>query len=310
MKTLAKTLHGSRLYGLENPKSDFDYKSIVLPSREDCFLFRAPRNVQSKEIINWVKVEYEGFALQEFLHLAARGEDVAITMLHTNDEAVLETSDVFQHLRANRSRFYTKKMAGMSGYCRGMAAKYALRADRMETVEKVYAFLSSIQATAPRLADVWDELPNLPHATKGTNQTDRGADKRIYEVAGKCLPATISPDYAMGIVKNLLDSYGERVREARNMGNADLKAISHSFRVGYQLKHLYEDGDFCFPLPENGFIRAVKEGKLNYVADKIDDTLNELISHVEELAVKSNYPEKVDRGWLDKIILDTYNFGS
>jgi len=308
---LAKTLHGSRLYGLANERSDFDYKAIHLPSVEDCILLRASRNTHDK----WsddvstptIKHEYESFALQEFLALAARGEDVAISMLHVHDSAIIEDSPIFQKLRANRARFYTKSMSGMCGYARGMAAKYALRADRMETVERVIKVLETmLKQGVAKLHQEWDMLPDLPHTTKGENPLDRNADKRVYTVVGKGLTAGTSPAYALGIMENVRDSYGARVKAAHEMAGQDLKAISHSFRVAYQLKHVYQRGDFSFPLPESDFIRAVKEGKLNYVDDRLDDKLNDLITEVEALAASSSYPDKVDAEWIDGIVLNAY----
>lgn len=308
MKILAKTLHGSRLYKLDNEKSDWDYKAIHLPTMEDCLLLRAARNIHDKKETESTKMEYESFALQEFLALAARGEDVTITMLHVGDGDILEDSAVFNRLRANREMFYTKSMVGMVGFTKSMAAKYALRADRMETVEEVIMVLEAMhESGVGRLGQAWELLPNLPHTRKFENVLDRGADKRAYECVGKTLPATITTAYALDILTKVRDNYGERVIAARNMDGYDLKALSHSFRVGYQLKHLYTEGTFSFPLPETPFIRAVKEGTLNYVNDGLDARLNDLITEVEGLAAKSTFPDKVDQTLLDDLVLETYS---
>jgi predicted nucleotidyltransferase len=174
MHLLAQTLHGSRLYGLDNPKSDFDYKAIHLPYLAECLLLTAPRNAHTTGLLHGLKQETESFALQEFLALASRGEDVAITMLHVDDKAVIQGSDTFNTLRRERFRFYTNKMSGSAGYCRGMAAKYALRADRMETVEKVVAVLKEmVEMGVAKLGQAWDMLPDLPHTNKGENLLDQ-----------------------------------------------------------------------------------------------------------------------------------------
>lgn len=308
MTILAKVTHGSRLYRLDNPLSDYDFKSIHLPSLEDCLLLRAPRNIGAKDVVAGVKHEGESFALQEFLALAARGEDVAVTMLRVTPSDILEDSPTFQYLRERRKQFYTKEMAGSLGFAKSQCAKYSLRADRMDSVIAVINVLSDLyDEGVARLSQAWDRLPDLPHTRKFENPTDRGLDKRIYEVAGKGLPATITPHYALDILTKLRHSYGARVSLTREMGGADVKAISHSFRVGYQLRAIFTSGDFSFPLPENDFIRAVKEGKLNYVADKLDEKLNDLITEVEGLSAASSYPESVDREWMDQIVLDAYN---
>lgn len=302
MTLLAKTTAGSRLYGLDNANSDTDEKGIFLPSLTDCVLGRAP-STQSEKRPGY---EYEAFSLQRFLQHAARAEDVAMVMLHSNK--VLVDSSIYQMLRANRKRFYTRNMSGQMSFSRSMAAKYALRADRMETVEQVIHHLELMVARGvAKLGQAWDDLPNhLTYATKGENPLDRNADKRVYTVVGKGLTAGIAPSYALDIMTKVRDSYGERVKNAKQMDGQDLKAVSHSFRVAYQLKHVYLDGDYSFPLPESDFIRAIKEGSLNYVTDSLDDKLNDLITEVEQLAEASSYPDKVDAAWLDKIVLEAY----
>lgn len=306
---LGTCIHGSKLFGLDNPQSDTDTKNLFLPALEDCLLCRAPQNLQSKTGEGADKQEAESFSLQSFLKLAANAEDVAITLLHADDRFIIHDSPTFAMLRRERHRFYTKRMTGQLGYARSQASKYALRADRMAAVERVIATLEKVRDSGVgRLYQCWDDLPDGEHIVRTISENNRdGVDKRIYEVAGKGLPATITPQYALDILTRLRDNYGDRVRAAKSIDGKDWKSLSHAFRVGYQLKHLYEDGDFYFPLPESEFIRAVKEARLSYIDDKLDEKLNDLISEVERAAEASNYPARVNQDWLDGIVLKAYN---
>ena len=319
LKTLITVLAGSKLYGLDGPDSDTDYKSVHLPDPRDCVLLRPCRNSQSKSGKGADKKEHESFALQEFLKLAANGEDIVITMLRAKlDQFQYPESDgpacqaiysqLWEGLHRDRRRFYTKHMRGAVGYAKSQCAKYGLRADRMETVEKVITALCAARDKGVgRLYQCWDDLPDGEHIVRTVSENNRdGVDKRIYEVAGKGLPATITPAYACDIMMKLRDGYGDRVRAAKAMNGKDLKALSHSFRVGYQLFHLYNEGSFSFPLPESDFIKDVKFGRLNYLDDNLDEKLNNLITQVEALAEASTLPEKVDSKWLDSIVLDAY----
>lgn len=305
---LAKVLHGSKLYRLDTPASDTDVKAIHLPSIADCALLRATRNTQHKEGSGAAKQESESFALQEFLKLAANGEDVAITMLHCQPEDVYIDSPLWDRLRAARARFYTRRMRGSLGFATSQSVKYGLRADRMDAVVRVIAALEKARdAGVGRLHQCWDDLPDGEHIRRTVPEHSRDAvDKRVYEVAGKGLPATITPTYALDILTRLRDAYGDRVRAARQMDGKDLKSLSHSFRVGYQLLHIYQDGGFSYPLPETAFIRDVKAGRLNYLDDRLDERLNDLIAQVERAAEQSQYPERVDQAWLDSIVLEAY----
>lgn len=309
MTPLARVIHGSKLYGLDGPQSDTDYKGLFLPGMDECLLMSASQSQNQSTGEGASKVEYESFSLQRFLKLAANGEDCAITMLHVSPQHVLEDSPIYRTLRDNRSRFYTKRLKGSLGYAMNHAMKHGLRADRLVAVERVIVALEQAEAKGVgRLYQCWDDLPDGEHIVRTTNENNRdGVDKRIYEVAGKGLPATISPAYGLGILTKLRDQYGNRVRAAKQMSGHDFKALSHSFRVGYQLREIYQRGGFLYPLDETPFLRDVKEGCLNYVDDRLGERLDELIAEVERLAEASTYPERTDPQWMSQMILEAYS---
>lgn len=309
---LGTTIHGSKLYRLDGPGSDTDLKSLRLPSLNDCVLLRATKNSQTKEGEGAAKEEHESIALQEALRFAANGEDLMVTILHATGDDIIADSPTYQFLRANRKRFYSKRMSGSLGYAKSQAFKLGERGNRMAVVEKVLAVIKEAKERGVgRLYQCWDDLPDGEHIIRTTSLNNRDAvDKRIYEVCGKGLPATIEPSYAASILQGVLDRYGDRVRAAKEMSGRDFKAISHSFRVGYQLLHIFKDGGFTFPLPESDFLKDIKYGRLSYLDDKLGEKLDDLISEVERLAEASDYPEKVDQKWLDSLILSAYNLTS
>ena len=307
MKILGKVLHGSRLYGLENEDSDHDFKSIHLPSLRDCMLMTATK-VETKKIEDDSgKEEYESFALQKFLKLCVSAEDITIAMLHAPDNKVLIDSDIFKMLRDNRSKFYTKKMRGSLGYAKGQSAKYALRADRMNAVKRFLDILKEANDKGvARLYQIYDDLPDGQYYIKGIEERNNTKDKRYFECAGKKITATVAIPYAIEIFENLFNSYGDRVKIAAGLDSHDYKSISHAFRCGYQLKAIYKDGGFQYPLKETEFIKDVKFGKVSYLEDNLDGKLNDLITEVEELALNSQFPEKIDQKWLDNLVIQAY----
>lgn len=309
MKILAKCIHGSYLYGLNGDTSDHDFKGIFLPDIKDCLLMQATKN-ETKKIVE-ENSEYENFALQVFLRLCQNSEDITIAMLHADDSKLLVDSDIFKYLRENRSRFYTKKMVGALGYAKNMALKYGFRADRMKSVEKVLAALKKAESLGvAKLHQCWDDLPTGEYIERGVDSRSNHKDNRFYEVAGKKLQATVAVSYAVEIMQALYDGYGSRVKIAKNMNGQDMKAMSHSFRVGYQLYEIYKNGGFTYPLPQTDFIKGVKYGKFNFVDDNLDVKLNDLITEVENLSAVSNYPEKIKKEWLDSIVLSAYGADS
>jgi hypothetical protein len=304
INTIAKVVAGSRLYGLDGPGSDYDEKSIHLPELNELILRRAPHNLQRKEDGK----EYESFSLQSFLQNTCTGQDVSVVMLHAPKNKILQNSEVFQFLRDNKSKFYTKRMLGSLGYAKSQAIKYSLRADRMNSVKKAIDKLKElVDRGIMKVAQAWDELPEDNYLVKGTQDDSRESDKRVWEVSGKGVTANVNPTYALSFLTELYNKYGDRVKVAANLGSHDYKSISHAFRTAYQLYHIYKDGGFEFPLQETDFIKSVKYNKVDFLKEDLDLKLNSLISEVESLAAKSNYPNSVDQEWVDEIILKQYD---
>lgn len=308
MRILAKIIHGSRLYGLEDPiKSDWDYKGIYLPPINDLILMKGSQVESHKVTEGNLKEEYENFSLQKFLKLCSNGEDCAMVMLHVQPSDILIDSDIYQYLRENRKKFYTKRINGSLRYAKSQMCKYALRAGRMKAVESTIKWLQNgVNNGAARVHQIWDLKPMGEYLSEGIEERNNTSDRRYFECSGKRITATVSPQYALEIFTNLYESYGSRVKIAKSLDGQDWKAISHSFRVGFQLKSIYLNANFSYPLPETEFIKRIKSGSADYLNENVDEQLNNLISEVEQLAEKSTFPEKVDQDWLDSIILDQY----
>lgn len=302
-RLIAKVIAGSKLYGLDNESSDTDIKSIFVPPISELILDRAAHNINQKIDDK----DTESFSIQSFLRHCITGQDIAIVLLHAKDDKILHDSDTFRYLRENRSKFYTKRINGVLKFAKAQATKYTLRADRMNSVKKaVDKFQELVNRGVVKLWQAWDELPEDENLKKIVLQDSREDNKNGYSVSGKICAANTSPAYCLEFLTELLNKFGDRVKVAANLNAVDLKSVSHAFRAAYQLLHIYEDGDFEFPLPETKFIKAVKYGQIDFIKDNIDDKLNELISYVEGLAAASNYPEKVNQTWVDQIILDQY----
>ncbi len=76
--------------------------------------------------------------------------------------------------------------------------------------------------------------------------------------------------------------------------------------MAYELLHIYKDGGFEYPLPETSFLLDLKYARIDYLKDGLDKELHRLVTEVEELALASSYPSKVDHEFIKTIILDAY----
>ncbi len=302
---LAKVLYGSHLYGTNIPTSDIDHRSVYLPPLQDLILQRAKDAWEDKSVD-----DTSVFSLQHFCRLAAQGQSIAIEMLAADGENVVGTSPVWQTLHDNRKRFYTKSMHSFLGYAKTMAGKYSLRIGRLNETEAILKVFDQIREGSDafllgRLGAIWAELPESLNAVKTTNARNSGADQRVYQVCGREIQATTPVSIAYEVIKGIHDSYGERVRAAKE-GRIDWKALMHAFRAALQCKEIVETGDLRFPLHDAEWLRELRLGKIDFLQAGLDKQLDDLIAEVQQKMDASTLPERVSQDWLDEIVLSAY----
>lgn len=312
MKTIVKMIFGSHLYGTDTPQSDMDFKGVFLPDMKDCLLNKIYRSVSTstKTIVGTKNtpedVDEESFSLQYFMKLAVNGEMIVIDMLHAPMSAIIETSETWELLHDNRSKFYSKNLSGYLGYIRKQTAKYCVKGSRLSAMEDVLAVLSKYDESE-KLVSAWSALPLNDYCSMVENPKENRW--RHYQCCGKQLQETMSISYAKEIIQNTHDRYGARAELAKQNEGIDWKAVSHAFRAGLQLKEIYEEGDLVYPLDKADFVRDVKLGKFHYVNDGIGEELDSMLLEVETLAQKSSFPEKIDTKWLDDFVVSQYKVG-
>jgi len=141
-----------------------------------------------------------------------------------------------------------------------------------------------------KLKDIWDKLPDIEHTRK---YIDEKSGLRMYEVIGKKFQETAGVEYVLDILKKTEEIYGKRARLAAENVGIDHKAVSHALRAAYQVRELLTTNTIVFPLKQAEFLKEVKLGKLNYIAE-VAPKLEALMDEVEILSQNSTLPEKAD----------------
>lgn len=330
-QVIMKCVFGSHLYGTELESSDKDFKGIFLPSIEEIFLGKIPKDIKQDTNKNPNSkntkddVDCQIYSLHYFLKLACEGQTEAMDMLHAPENMLLETSNIWKFIQQNREKFYTKNLKAFVGYCRKQAAKYCLKGSRLSDAKRVLEFFYEIKKIENKLIeenqnrisppkyilrDVWHNLPEGEYIHK--LEPEKEGHPRLYQVCGKKLQETATIEYTIPIIEKFYKNYGERARQAERNENIDLKAISHAIRAAFQVIEIFENGNITFPLKNAEYIKAVKQGKLNY-AKEIAPYLDSLMYKVEELNNKSKLPEKADVKFWDNFLIDvvgqkSYNY--
>lgn len=327
MKTIVEMVFGSHLYGLETPTSDKDYKGIYLPHPREILLGTAKKSIDtstgdknSKNDVN--DVDRQIYSLQKFISLACDGDTVAIDMLHADDSKLIANSDIWQYLRANRSRFYTTELTGLFGYVRKQAAKYGVKGSRLAALREVVDVLQTIPDSwygtsllgnvdesnygkRIKVGEISNRFPTNEFCRFVTDKTLKSGCQEFYEVLGRKFQSTITVAEMKKSVYKLWDEYGERARQAEANNGIDWKALSHALRGGMQLIQIFKEGDIVYPLPDSAFLKMVKAGGVPFAT--VQEELESTMCEVEKLAAVSGYPKEVDRDFWNDFIERVYS---
>lgn len=100
MKILTKVLVGSRLHGLHNDQSDYDYRGIhISPLKDVLSPFKKVSNT------NWIEgdVDNTSYELADFCKQATSGNATILEVFFSNE--VIETSPIAEKMRKNWQKF-------------------------------------------------------------------------------------------------------------------------------------------------------------------------------------------------------------
>jgi len=281
LKTVAKILFGSKLYGTDTPASDTDYKEIYIPDSKSLVIGNAKNHMSNNTGTDGMKntsedIDHEIFSLKYFIDLAMAGETVAIDMIHAPADKVVysDLPHVWKELQANRDKFYTTDMKSYLGYVRKQAAKYGVKGSRMAALRQVADVLKSTPNTVnsegglahrQRRVDEISHLLPVNEFCEWTVDTNQKAGcQNFYVVFGRKFQMTISVEEMKRSIYKLWDEYGARARQAEQNNGIDFKALSHALRGGYQLQEIYQTGDLVYPLKKAEHIKAVKNGEVHF----------------------------------------------
>lgn len=306
---------GSHLYGLQTPDSDTDYKGVYLPTIDQLLLgnYEKVINLDTNKTGNKNSsrdVDEEYIALPQFIRQACKGETFAIDMLHCSEPII--SSTIWEELVDNRCKFFSKNMKAYVGYVKQQAHKYGIKGSRLSELKSVIddlEFEDFVGGGAVKIQDFPRDgssgaLYTGKYVNWVTKNNKHGGTDLFYEVLGKMYQSTNTVDYVLDRLRKTYDTYGERAKQAERNEGVDWKAISHALRAGYQAKHIYNKGDFSYPLPENDYIYKVKTGQLDF--KDVEYVLTTLVDDVEKLSEGCNLQGYVDKAYWDEWLLDVY----
>lgn len=338
-----KTVSGSKLYGTDSKNSDTDVKGVFLPDLNDLILGRAPKHYvfstgKSNEKNNSSDIDETYYSLQYYLELLSRGDTTALDMLfaYTNQNAVIESSEIWKELVDNIDKVLTKNMKAYMGYCKNQSIKYSIKGEKLKNFNQFHDFCNKFvnnknhetgeRFTLKELMEILiPDFDNKYIPKPGSERIKFNEKISTYNFGEHCyiekelnresyisisdvkFSLNDTLDNVLYKIKKVIASYGKRAKNAAENNGADYKAISHAVRVITQVEELLKTQQIVFPLKNADFIKSIKYKNIDMSFNEIMNWIEDKIHEIDEkLLPMSNLPEKVNQEWIDNFILKCY----
>ena len=302
--------HGSHLYGTNTPTSDTDYKGVYMANKADVILGTAKETYNAssgtKDSHNTEEdIDLELIELRKFMYDLSKSQTYAIELLFSNEGSVEINTEIFRSLRDNSDDLLTSNMMSFVGYCVSQSKKYGLKGKRLKDTERAYEFLSK-QEPKSSLEDVlgaFERLVGYNENISLVEKTFEGQDREAHllEINGKQFDLAVPVERVLPPLKKLINKYGNRARKAKD--GVDWKAVSHAFRVAWQMEEIVKTGALKFPLRKAPEILRYKKGEVSY--EDMQDHLSKTVEKIRHLEKSMENKEWDSERW-NQWIVNTY----
>ncbi len=282
MKTIFKSLMGSRLYGCDIPSSDYDNKGIFLEDLTD-LLDKKPNVFRDNSVVN---IEEEMYCLSYFMKLLQSGNTIPVEMLFIPETYWLETSKQWEEIVANRSKIVSSNIYPFIAYAKTQAEKYGFKGEKLTTIKNATLIVNT-GLTFDGLCSYFKDQPGIGFNTEITRSTK---PIRHIVICGKSFGETTNQKLWLEPLFKMLKTYGKRAQEATE--GIDLKAQYHSVRLMNEAIELFTTGFITFPRPEANLLLEIRNGNYDKKAAEtlIDTTYNKLLK-VKEASTLQSKPD-------------------
>lgn len=303
MTVLFKCIYGSRLYGTHTKKSDYDYKAIYLPSKDDILL---GRTVDAKFTTDADGNDEERWTFHKFINLLSKNEHNSLNILYadTNKKAVIEMSDFWRdNIVSQKDALISSNVKASLGFMRHQINRYVVRGDRLNDIQNAVDVLSAIcdDTSSQKMLPYRTEIESAICEGREFSTTVTLEDGVDYlEVCGKKVPFGSSVKEALSVYQNRLNEYGERAKIAANLSGVDWKGVSHCLRIGEETVSLLKGEGIKYPLKNASYIRKVKLGQRP--KEEVFDKIEKMFADCEDAQKKSSIRRKSDVDKLQELV--------
>lgn len=290
---------GSRLYGTDTDKSDFDFKSIFLPSKDDLMMGIIPKifkiktdysgeTVPEKSSMPECGTETEYIPFHNFVRDFVQGQTYALEIAHGH-KAYLENihfSDITEKeylihtlLSELISKFSNTEIFSMIGFAKKQSYDYIHRAERLKELYELQDILKqfvkpfdkdtnknpmSLSLSAKLIQDktILDIIADAMNLSI-VNITNKERIDRALEFQGRTYTESTKVTHFLKLIQNAISKYGIRTIETLK-ADVDFKSLSHAVRIFEQAIEILKDGKMTFPRPNAEYLLNIKDGLIKY----------------------------------------------
>lgn len=326
MKPVVHMVFGSKLYGLEHENSDTDYAGVFIPDSRDIILGTTKdiitTNTNGNDKNTKFDVDNTQYSLKKFILTACNGDLRAMDMLHAPKDKIIISSNEWEFIQDNRSKFYSTNVTAFKGFFKTKVRQYTHVSCMKKIVEALehiddyctpeqkmmalrgefqtpHLFKGGYVCNLTKIGMCQDVLPTFDKMVCFIEETSDSNIPSTYYVLGKHYPL----DYNIRSLRKQLINDIERA----DGSEYNYKEVSQVLRVGYQLLDIFNKGDMIYPLKQTDSIMACKLGKrsISDVEDELQQLYNDVMK-AREIALKNGMPEQADRKFWEEFVFDTY----
>lgn len=309
-KEIFRCVYGSQLFGTATPESDEDFRSVVLPTKNEVLLGKAGTIVQteSRERANVAgDVDRTDLSVQAFLGLLYKSEVTAIETLFATP---LVTTVEWEHIYAHRQGLISKNVQRFVGFSRSQVMRYGGRGQDLAAALDVIKVLESIPGNRTVPANVPEVMKALSDLTKIHGSLKLGFDTRhpnvpVLVLGGRTAQLTQNVKDVRDVYQKYIDRAGARsLNAAGRPDKADLKGLYHAVRILHQALEILNTGELRFPLSSAPELLRIRAGELS--TEACIERCDELTGQINAASETSHLPEKVDADIIKKLVIDLH----
>jgi hypothetical protein len=291
---------GSRLYGTATPNSDEDYvfvyrcstKDLLMGDYKDVFEIKTNKTKNKNTALD---KDFKFNELKRFIDDCLGGQTYALDLLWSPDSMMIEKSEIWNSIVAQRDKLVTNNLYPFIRYCQGQAHKYSDKGAKFKELDEVLSLCSDLKVKLLSEAIGMGIFKNRTYFSL----VNKSENDVYLEGLGCSFPANRAWKDVLPVLKSKYNKYGNRVRESAEYGGVDLKAYYHAFRILWEMEDYMTNGRLEFPCSRVHHLRDIRAGKYDhkYIMDWIESEIKRVES------IPNTLPAPDFKYW-NKFILD------